>query len=345
MKKFIRNLLIILTVILTVVGKPVFAKENDFNTYVYNHLENWDTEFDISYYDSDVLEKIKSISEKDDYLARSISRFVYEKVGNKATIKITYKTTKEQEQYVDTEFTKIVNSIISPNMSEFDKVTAINKYLIDRFEYDKSLKSNTAYTALITGKAICQGYAMAAYKMFNLIGIENRIIVGELDGVPHGWNLVKLNGKWYHLDITNNDSLRKNIYFLKNDNILKDSGFTWKASDYPVCNENYAEDSSNHIKANSNNTGQVYAGYKSNVDGKWDFNNQSWHFIKNSNDYATGWNIIDSKWYFLGNDGKMQTGWINYSGKLYYCYPGSGFMAVNTTIDRYKVDYTGAKIA
>lgn len=344
MKKFIRNLLIVLTVILTVVGKPVFAKENDFNTYVYNHLENWDTEFEISYYDSDVLERIKSISEKDDYLARSISRFVYEKAGNKATIKITYKTTKEQEQYVDAELTRIVSSIISPNMSEFDKITAINKYLIDRFEYDNSLKSNTAYTALTTGKATCQGYAMAAYKMFNLIGIENRIVVGELDGVPHGWNLVKLNGKWYHLDVTNNDSLRKNIYFLKNDNILKDSGFTWKASDYPICNENYVEDSSNYIEANNYNTRQAYAGYKSNIDGKWDFKNQSWYFIKNSNDYATGWNIIDSKWYFLDNDGRMQTGWINYDGKLYYCHPGSGFMAVNTTIDKYKVDSTGAKI-
>ena len=345
MKKFIRCLLIGLIIILTAVGKPAFAAENDFNAYVYNHLENWDTEFEISYYDSDVLERIKEISEKDDYLARSISRFVYEKVGNKATIKVTYKTTKEQEKYVNTELNKIVNSIISPNMNDFDKITVINKYLIDRFEYDKSLKSNTAYTALKTGKAICQGYAMAAYKMFNLVGIENRIIIGDLDGVPHGWNLVKLNGKWYHLDVTNNDALGKNNYFLKNDNALKESGFAWKSGNYPICDENYIQDSSNYIGARDNNTRQAYWGYKSNTDGKWYFNNGTWYFIKNSGDYVTGWSIIDNKWYYLGSDGKMQTGWINYYGKLYYCYPGSGFMAVNTTVDnRYKVDSAGAWI-
>ncbi|WP_160692122.1 transglutaminase-like domain-containing protein [Clostridium sp. C2-6-12] len=342
MKKFIRNLLIILTVALTVGVQPVFAKEDDFDTYVYNHLENWDNEFEISYYDSDVIDKIRNISKKDDYLEISINRITYEKVGRSATVKITYKTTKEQEKYINTELTRVVNSIISPSMSEYDKVSAINKYLVDRFEYDKSLKSNNPYTALTTGISTCQGYAMAAYKMFNLIGMENKIIVGEINGVPHGWNLVKLNGKWYHLDVTNNDVLRKNTFLLKNDNTLKDYGFTWDSNNYPVCNENFVEDSSKDTEVNSYNANQVYAGYKSNVDGKWELKNQSWYFINNSNDYVTGWKLIDNKWYFLSNDGKMQTGWINNYGKLYYCYPGSGFMATNTTIDKYKVDSSGA---
>lgn len=342
MKKFIRRLLIGLIVVLTAFGQPVFALENDFNTYVYNHLENWDTEFEISYFGSDVLEKINKIAENDGYLSRSISRLVYERLGNKAVIKVTYKTTKEQEKYVTDELTKIVNSIISPNMNDYQKIEAVNKYLIDRFEYDKSLKSNTAYSALTTGKAICQAYAMSANKMFNLLGIENEIIIGELDGVAHGWNLVKLNGKWYHLDITNNDALRKNEFFLTNDDILKASGFTWDAAKYPICNDNYI-DTSNVYKGVISNNGdvQAYLGYKSNTDGRWNSNNGGWYFIKNSAEYIKGWNMIDGRWYCLGNDGKMQTGWINYNGGWYYCYPGSGFMAVNVNIDRYKVDSSG----
>ena len=61
---------------------------------------------------------------------------------------------------------------------------------------------------------------MTAYKMLKLAGIENKIIVGNLDGVAHGWNLVKLNGKWYHLDVTNND-VTSNKFFLKNDKYLR----------------------------------------------------------------------------------------------------------------------------
>lgn len=361
MKKFIKNLLLGLVVIVTIVGQPVYAADNDFKRDIYNHLENWDTEFDISYYDSDVLELVKEISEKDDYLARSISRLVYERVGRKATIKVTYKTTKEQEEYINTELVKIVKSIISPNMSDFDKVKAVNKYIIDRYEYDNSLKSNNVYSALTTGKTICQGYAMTAYKMLNLAGIENRIIIGELDGVPHGWNLVKLNEKWYHLDTTNNDATGKNIYFLKNDETLKNDGFVWKDNIYPVCDENYDENSNRYVLANGDqdtvknssnsqktlsesNNGQTTVGYKSSVDGNWSFSNSSWYFLKSSGGYATGWNIIDNKWYWLGSSGAMQTGWINYDGKWYYCYPVSGVMAVNTIIDGQKIDSTGAWI-
>ena len=125
-------------------------------------------------------------------------------------------------------------------MSDLDKIKTINKYIVDRYEYDDSLLSNNVYSALTKGKTICQGYAMTAYKMLNLVGIENKIIIGDLDGVAHGWNLVKLNGKWYHLDVTNND-VANNKYFLKNDKALRSDGFTWEANDYPICDENYEE--------------------------------------------------------------------------------------------------------
>ena len=245
MKKFIKNLLLGLIIISAIGGQPVLAADYDLNTSVYNHLENWDTEFQIDYYNSDVLDVVKDIAKKDDYLTRSLRKLVYERVGDKATVKVTYLTTKEQEEYINNELTKIVNSIITNDMSDFDKIKTINKYIVDRYAYDDSLVSNNVYSALTTGKTICQGYAMTAYKMLNLAGIENKIIIGDLDGVAHGWNLVKLNGKWYHLDVTNND-VANNKYFLKNDKALRNDGFTWEANDYPICDENYEEGSNNY---------------------------------------------------------------------------------------------------
>ena len=350
MKKFIKNLMLGLIVILTIGGQPAFAVDYDLNTSVYNHLENWDTEFEIDYYNSDVLDVIKDIAQKDDYLSRSLKRLEYEREGNRATVKVTYLTTKEQEEYINKELTTIVNSIITNNMSDYDKIKTINKYIVDRYEYDDSLLSNNVYSALTTGKTICQGYAMTAYKMLNLAGIENKIIIGDLDGVAHGWNLVKLDGKWYHLDATNND-VTNNKYFLKNDKTLRSDGFTWEANDYPVCDENYEVTSNSSIKIinNSNqessNYGQPSIGYKSHLDGNWYFSNGSWYFLKNKNIYATGWNIIDNNWYCLGNNGAMQTGWIYYNGKWYYCYPVSGDMATNTIIGGYRVDSSGVWIA
>lgn len=238
MKRLIKNLLLVLVVMSTIVGQPVFAEDN-LDTYVYNHLENWDAEFEISYYKSDVLEVIRDIAKKDDYLVRSINKLVYKRVGNRATIKVIYKTTKEQEKYVNEELNRILKSIITDQMSSFDRVKAINKYLVNLYQYDNTLVSNNAYLALTTGKTTCQGYAMTAYKMLNLAGIENKIIIGELDGVPHGWNLVKISNKWYHLDVTNNDAVGKNKYFLRRDEVLRNDGFTWTINDYPKCGEDY----------------------------------------------------------------------------------------------------------
>ena len=341
MRNVIRNLLLGLIIISAIMGQPVFAADNDLNSYVYNHLENWDTEFQIDYYKSDVLEVVQNIAKDDDYLMRSLEKMVYERVGDKATLKVTYRTTKDQELYINQELTKIVNSITTNEMSDFDKVKAINEYLINRFGYDDSLVSNNAYSALTTGKTTCQGYAMTAYKMLKLAGVENKIIIGNLDGVPHGWNLVKLNNKWYHLDVTNNDALGNNKYFLRQDKVLKNDGFTWKESDYPECSEDYNYE---------NNKASSYTGLlselKSNKDGKWNLVNSAWCFLENTGRYATGWNIIDNNWYYLGNDGVMKTGWIYSNGKWYYCYPGSGAMALNSVIDgKYRVDSNGAWIS
>ena len=358
MKKFIKNVILGLIIISAIGGQPVLAADYDLDTTLYNHLENWDTEFEMNYYNSDAIDVIRDIAKKDDYLTISLKRLeVREIAKDRSTVKVTYLTTKEQEEYINNELTRIVNSIITKNMSDYDKIKTINKYIIDRYSYDDSLLSDNVYSALTTGKTICQGYAMTAYKMLNLAGIENKIIIGDLNGVSHAWNLVKLNGKWYQLDTTNND-VANNKYFLVNDKTLRNDGFTWEANDYPICDENYEATSNSSIavlnnstqnvtqnKQESNNYGQTSNGYKTNVDGKWYSSNGSWYFLKNTGIYATGWNIIDNKWYYLGSNGVMQTGWIYDSGKWYYCYPGSGDMATNAIIDGYRVDLTGAWIA
>lgn len=313
-------------------GKVAFADSSDYSVQkiqdsILDHLEDWDISFDIDYYNKDALDLIHEASNKDDYLNMSITRLEYRSSGNKSTINVTYRTTKSEEEYIDNELKNIINSITTNNMSDFDKVKAINKYLVDRYEYDYSLASNNAYTALTTGKSTCQGYAMTAYKMFKLAGIENRIITGTLNGVAHGWNLVKVNGNWYHIDITNNDSTRDiNRFLLKSDNYLIKEGFSWESNDYPKCTLNY-EGVLNNLNSNE----------------YWYQESGAWYLMNGSGQKATGWHHVDGQWYYLGNDGKMQTGWIYYSGNWYYCWP-SGTMATNTTINGYALDANGTWI-
>ncbi len=54
-------------------------------------------------------------------------------------------------------------------------------------------------------KAVCQGYTQALYVIAKALGIEMDICYSEEKS--HMWNYVKLDGKWYHMDMTNDDPL------------------------------------------------------------------------------------------------------------------------------------------
>lgn len=54
-----------------------------------------------------------------------------------------------------------------------------------------------------------------------------------------------------------------------------------------------------------------------------------------------GWLQNNGKRYCLGPNGTMLEGWNQVDGNWYYFYPGSGNMAVNTTIDTFYVDTNG----
>lgn len=234
----------LLIISLTLSMQTVFASSSDMEIVkkdIYNHLINWDTEFEISYFGSDIIDVIRDVAAKDDYLSKSLTSLIVKGNSNKAKVIAGYRTTKEQEKCVDDEIKKVVDNIISTDMSDFDKVKAINDYLVHRYDYDNTLQSNNSYLALTTGSTTCQGYSMTAYKMFNMAGIENRIVLGTLNDISHGWNEVKVNGKWYNIDITNNDYLGNYKFFLKSDELLKANGFKWDHDkEYEPCNEDYA---------------------------------------------------------------------------------------------------------
>ena len=208
---------------------------------IYNHLINWDTEFEIDYDNSeDVIDLIRNSAAKDDYLNKSLIGLEVRVCGDEMKVTPKYRTSKDQEKYIDDEIDKIINNLIDKDDSEYNKVKIINDYLVKRFEYDNSLKSNNAYLALTTNTTTCQGYAMTAYKMFKKANIENRIVLGTINNIPHGWNEVKINGKWYNIDITNNDYTGSYKFFLKSDTTFMNNGFKHDSENsYEPCNEDY----------------------------------------------------------------------------------------------------------
>lgn len=233
------SLIIVSSTTLITFANEEFNNSQDLENSIYSHMQNWEESFSFSYNGDDIIDIVESASEKDDYLQRSVEKFKISKRGTEDIVQITYITTKEQEDYINSQLKSILENVITPDMNESDIVKAINNYIVKRYTYDRSIKEDNVYYSLTTGSAMCQGYSMTAYKMFEMAGLECRIVIGTLNGEGHAWNLVKVDGNWYHIDITNNDDIIRDSYLLVSDEHLSENGFDWDRSKYPISSSNY----------------------------------------------------------------------------------------------------------
>lgn len=89
--------------------------------------------------------------------------------------------------------------------SLFERELYIHDWMVKNITYDNSTENGgNIYGALVEGRAKCEGYAKAFQYLMNKIGIETVLITGTVDG-SHMWNMVKLYGEYYFVDVTHDD--------------------------------------------------------------------------------------------------------------------------------------------
>lgn len=125
--------------------------------------------------------------------------------GNvKIEISIDKKYTEEQTKEID----KIIDSYLSQfnlnTMNDEEKIKLAHDFLVDKNRYyNSSNDAYSAYGAIVGNDAICQGYAEAMALFLDRFNIPNTMISNNI----HIWNLVNVDGKWLHLDLTWDDPI------------------------------------------------------------------------------------------------------------------------------------------
>ncbi len=104
--------------------------------------------------------------------------------------------------------------------TEFDKILYLHDYFVQNYEYDYSLTIRDAHTFFTQKKGVCQAYMLALIAAAERLGIEAVPVTS--DAMKHAWNLVKIDGAWYHVDLTWDDAkslptLVSYTYFLQSD--------------------------------------------------------------------------------------------------------------------------------
>ena len=115
----------------------------------------------------------------------------------------------------------IKSEIISDDMSDYDKVLAINEYFRLNASYDfdstetnitdystlseQFIDSHTPYGIIVNNYGVCESYSEAFVLVARYAGLDAMCEVGTMYGGGHEWNRVKVDGSWCVLDVTNND--------------------------------------------------------------------------------------------------------------------------------------------
>ena len=117
---------------------------------------------------------------------------------------------------VDAEVDKILHAMPG-GITDFEKLVYLHDTLAARIEYVDTENAHNLYGALVNGKAVCEGYAEALQYLLHRVGINSFLAIGSsyVPGsdttVGHEWNYVKLDGEWFHVDLTWNDQ-GENLY-------------------------------------------------------------------------------------------------------------------------------------
>ena len=129
---------------------------------------------------------------------------------------LEYPAADTQEAFVQQRVSAIVAELITPGMQPHQKIRVLHDWVVLNTQYDTTFKRYSAYDILNGGSAVCQGYALLMDALLNEAGFNTIFVTGNVrpefrvdtnvvsDG-GHAWNMVQVDGNWYHLDATWDD--------------------------------------------------------------------------------------------------------------------------------------------
>ena len=126
---------------------------------------------------------------------------------------------------------------VDDNMSEFDKALVL---------HSSYLLTGETYDLMVNGQGRCYGYSECYSYLLAQVGVDSEIV--ESDDMNHQWNKVKIDGEYYHVDVTWDDPLPDSLGFVKHTFfLLSDEGAAsveadphyGYESDYPSLNTRF----------------------------------------------------------------------------------------------------------
>lgn len=118
---------------------------------------------------------------------------------------------------------EIVSSCTTEDMSDYEKALVLHDSLCDSAAYDDSLTIHEPAGVLLQKTGVCESFALAYQMLLSEAGVENIYVEGIGGNEPHAWNMIQLDGEWYHVDVTWDEDNTDRYFFCMNDALIERS--------------------------------------------------------------------------------------------------------------------------
>ena len=174
-------------------------------------------------------------------------KYGYNSAGLVVQLKLSYCIKKNDLSSATTAFNNSINNIVTQAAAyptELERERAVHDMICDLSTYNNvNCSHQSAYSALVEGNSVCAGYSRAFQIACQKLGITCYYVTGLANGEEHAWNIVKIGGNFYNVDITGDDSISEALkthsyqYFNVSDTaIAHNHKRSELSSKLPVCN-------------------------------------------------------------------------------------------------------------
>lgn len=242
------------------------TKESDLNEAIKSCLENYQKSVTINFKYQTSMDQVEAILSKhiqkvtDTYPMLMIQNYygklsqdskgnLSAQVNFKYPLQVT-NTLKKYDTQALSGMANMVNTLVKPYMKDYEIEQALLMGLMNQVTYslheDASINA-TSMTHTLQGafigekRIVCDGYAKTFMHLMNMVGVPTQLITGTStdrlgESVGHAWNLIKIQGAYYHVDSTWADQHFETLglydYINEQDTYMAQD-HVWDKSQYP----------------------------------------------------------------------------------------------------------------
>ncbi|MBE6933952.1 MAG: transglutaminase domain-containing protein [Ruminococcaceae bacterium] len=167
--------------------------------------------------------------------APEVSVSLYPEMGEKQIVELrfSYRSSREELRAMKEKVAPVFVSAekyAATEQDEKEKAQKLYSFLMNRYKYMQQTSITPTYSLLMHGVGDSQAFAVVYAAMCRQVELNCKVVIGTRSGEPWAWNVMEIDGIFYHLDLLRCDGADGFKLYTKEEM----TDYVWDYSIYPA---------------------------------------------------------------------------------------------------------------